>query len=115
MGALVCGTSVLSFPSLTEHHQLGHCLGEAVFILELYLDLSCVLPVTPAQQQAALASTFLDLCVAVIVELLPLFVPLYLNGFVAGKMHFEDGVVSHFDRQRLSESTEVLTVNPRGI
>lgn len=105
----------LYFLPLTEHHQLARCLCETVFVLQLYLDLSGVFSVAPAQQQAALAATSLQLCVAVIMELLPLLVPLHLDGLMANKMHFEDGVVTHFDRQRLSECVEVFGVNPRGI
>lgn len=101
--------------SLTEHHQLARCLSETVFVLQLYLDLSCIFSVAPAQQQAALAATSLQLCVAVIMELLPLLIPLHLDGLVANKLHFEDGIVTHFHCQRLSKRVEVFGVNPRGI
>lgn len=86
-----------------------------MFVLQLDLDLSCIFSVAPAQQQAALATTFLYLCVAVIVKLIPLLVPLHLDGLVANKMDFEDGVVTHFDCKRLSERVEVFGVNPWGI
>lgn len=101
--------------SLTENHQLALCLGEAVLVLQLDFDLSSVLSVAPAQQQATLALTFLQLCVAVVAELLPLLEPLHLDGLVANKLHFEDGAVTHFYRQRLGEHIEVFCVNPRGI
>lgn len=105
----------LCFVALTEHHQLARCLSETVLVLQLYLDLSCIFSVAPHQQQAALAATSLQLCVAVVMELLPLLVPLHLDGLVANKLHLEDGVVTHFDRLRLSERVEVFGVNPRGI
>lgn len=88
----------MAFLPLTKHHQLACCLSEAVFVLQLDLDLSSILSVAPAQQQAALAATFLYLCVAVITKLIPLLVPLHLDGLVANIMHFKDGVVTHFDR-----------------
>lgn len=101
--------------SLTKHNELGHCLREAVFVPELYLDLSCVLPLAPAEEQAALTRRFLYPCIVVVLELVSLFVPLNLYGFMASEMQFEDGVVPHFNRHGLSESTEVFRVNPRGI
>lgn len=86
-----------------------------MFVLELDLDLSCVLSLTPAQEQAAVTPTFLCLCIVVILELFSLFVPLNLYGLMANKMHFEDGIVPHFNCHGLHESTEVVRVKPRGI
>ena len=94
---------VLCLP--TEHNELRNCLDEAVFVLELDLDLSRVLPLAPAQEQAAATRRFLDPCVGAILQLFSLFVPLNLYRLMADKMHFEDGVVAHFNCHGLNEIT----------
>lgn len=111
----LCLYFCLVLHSPTEHNKLRYCLDEAVFVLELDLDLSRVLPLTPAQEQAAATPRFLDPCVGAILQLFSLFVPLNLYRFMADKMHFEDGILAHFNRHGLNEITEVFRADSWGI
>lgn len=86
-----------------------------MFVLEFDLDLSCVLPLAPGQEQAAVTCRCLYLCVVVVLELFSLSVPHNLNGFMAKKVQSEDSVVPNFKCHRLAERTEVFRVKSGGI
>jgi len=86
-----------------------------VVVTELELDLSGVLPLAAAEQQAAVVGAPLDLHVAVRQQLLALAEPLHLHGLVALEGQLEDGVLPHLDDHGLAEHAHVLLVKPRGV
>lgn len=86
-----------------------------MLVLQLYLDLSRVLPLASAQEQSALTPTLLHLHVIVTQQLLSFSVPLDFNGFLANKGHFEHGVLSRPDLHGLGEDADVFGSESRWI
>ena len=101
--------------SLTQHDQLCDDLRGPVIIPEPELDLPGVLPRAPAEQQAAVGRTPLYPHTVVLQQLLALPEPLHLHGLLAVEGQLEDGVLPHLDDHRLTEHTQVLFSEPRGV